>query len=210
MTTNMTTTTTTPTTPQFSLKSILLNYCLSKKTNNNISMINLMCLLKPLNNITYKDDIKILIDDTLTKTTDVIQQKTLLRFLNYKPAKPAKLNKISDIQPNTPTLSKECPHCSHIYTTNDTTTTYVICGYGSKANSGYDWIGCQRDWCFSCGKKLCKKWDENMLNVIENRTHNHKCCKKDAKKGAYPQDYMQNYCQCSGYNVNRNKVAKTI
>lgn len=174
------------------LKKILLNYCESRQISNNISMLHMMYLLKPFNNILYKDDIKICIDDMLLKTTDTVQQKTLLRFLNSKPGRPIKLLP-NDTQDKTTT--KPCPHCGHNYKTNDKNKSYVVCGFST--NTGYDWIGCQKDWCFQCGKKLCKAWDIHDLNILDNRIHDDKCCKKDAKINK--KDYKMDYCQCTEF-----------
>ena len=52
----------------------------------------------------------------------------------------------------------KCPHCMHVNIINERTT-YSICGY-NDIMIGYDWEGCGRDWCVTCGKKLCKKWLE--------------------------------------------------
>ena len=186
------------------LKRILLNYYVTslvdtknsdvftpKESQANMSMLNMMYLLKPLNNIMYKDDIKVCIDDMLQKTEDPIQQKTLQRFINSKPNKPIKLVTYDNIQEKY--VTKNCPHCGHFYKTNEKNKIYAICGYST--NLGYDWTGCQKDWCFQCGKKLCKSWDTHDLNIIENRSHDDKCCKKDAKINK--KDYKLEYCQCA-------------
>ena len=80
----------------------------------------------------------------------------------------------------------------------DSSATYVICGYGTK---GFDWQGCGFDWCFQCGKKLCKCWNVNHLYNLKNRFHNSKCCRSHALKtgGLYPDDY----CQCRNKFVRR-------
>jgi hypothetical protein len=92
---------------------------------------------------------------------------------------------------------KPCPHCNHIRRDN-INATYVICGY---YRNGYDWIGCENDWCFKCGKKLCKNWDTDVLYVLSNRTHNNKCCKHQADKNNDP--YLQSYCFCYNDHVQR-------
>ena len=47
-------------------------------------------------------------------------------------------------------------------------TDYAICGYNEETNEGYDWNGCGCDWCFKCGKILCKKWQANDLFILTN------------------------------------------
>jgi len=92
---------------------------------------------------------------------------------------------------------KNCPHCGLTYFGNSDTK-YVICGYSVH---GYDWKGCSRDWCFECGKKLCKMWATDQLFNTLNRKHNKKCCRYRSHKtnNKYPDDY----CQCNNDYVNR-------
>ena len=83
-------------------------------------------------------------------------------------------------------------------------TAYVICGY-PDANRGYDWKGCCSDWCFSCGKMLCKTWDRDDLNVESNRFHDDECCKIHAKKNGH--SYPKDYCNCiKNLNVIRKEL----
>jgi hypothetical protein len=97
-------------------------------------------------------------------------------------------------------ILKECPHCSKPYIGNENLT-HVICGY-NNSHQGFDWEGCTKDWCFSCGKKLCKSWIENKLYLEINRTHNFECCKKHASTNC---ELYGNYCQCNNKYVNRKK-----
>ncbi len=182
------------------LKKILLNISQHRKTTNCLGMLNLIHILKPLNNLSSRDDIQQCIDETLMKTNDEIQIKTLNRFLN---SKPVKLNtnihrELNDQYITYSFIYKKCPHCDHLYKTDNKNTSYVICGY----ENAYDWVGCKRDWCFQCGNKLCKSWDHDDLYLPINRFHNDKCCKKTAKKNKC--HYSTEYCQCKDYYVNRN------
>lgn len=86
-----------------------------------------------------------------------------------------------------------CPHCGHSRIKSDQE--YIICGYTS---SGYDWHGCNRDWCGICCKKLCKKWDEDNLFLPINRYHDGNCCKIHSEKTNC--SYIDEYCQCSKNN----------
>ena len=89
-------------------------------------------------------------------------------------------------------LSKNCPHCSN-NCKGSIDTTYIICDYDDPL-VGFKWNGCGKDWCFFCGKKLCKQWNEDKLYNDENRIHNKECCKKMAKKNG--ENYEEQYCQC--------------
>ena len=113
------------------------------------------------------------------------------------------LNKIihtnKEIKMKTITITKYCPHCSRQFTSNNKMT-YVVCGYYNDHN-GYDWKGCQNDWCFSCGKKLCHSWNDNKLYLELNRHHNNECCKNHALKNK--KDYENDYCQCNNEFVKR-------
>jgi hypothetical protein len=140
-------------------------------------------------------------DEIMRTTEDISQIKTIVRIKKYR----LKMNKTiipcsnsDDFVDNHKKIYRCCPHCNKKnYTMNNTI--YVICGYSNK---GFDWIGCQKDWCFSCGKKLCKCWDIDELFNICNRFHDGKCCKKYAHDANY--DYKKEYCQCCNMYVNRN------
>jgi hypothetical protein len=101
---------------------------------------------------------------------------------------------------NSNVLVKYCPHCSEKYISSESTT-HVICGYNDSHN-GYNWTGCQKDWCFTCGKKLCKSWNENKLYLEPNRIHNSECCKQHAINNG---ESYNNYCHCNNKYVNRNR-----
>lgn len=94
-------------------------------------------------------------------------------------------------------ITKCCPHCNHkISAPKDTV--YVICGY-HDSNLGYDQKGCGKDFCFSCGKKLCKSWFENNLHNELNRYHDDTCCKMKAIDN---DEEYSNYCDCGAINRN--------
>lgn len=68
---------------------------------------------------------------------------------------------------------KECPHCGlHAYHRHKNG--YMICGLAQNEISMYK--GCWNDWCYDCGKKLCKNWSTDMLFDSENRIHTKECC----------------------------------
>lgn len=91
----------------------------------------------------------------------------------------------------------KCPHCGN-RNKSLSKTNYIICGYNER---GYDESGCGKDWCFKCGKILCKNWKDHELNLMTNRYHDAKCCIKHAKK--YDASY-DNYCQCLNLYVCRH------
>jgi len=98
-------------------------------------------------------------------------------------------------------IVKKCPHCDkeHRGTIN---TQYVICGFDDDNNKGLNWDGyCWRDWCFVCGKKLCKSWGDDQLFLEPNRIHNNHCCKDRAPT---PESYATEYCACSHKYVHRD------
>ena len=76
---------------------------------------------------------------------------------------------------------------------------YIICGYSS--NRGFDWKGCGNDWCFLCGKKLCKSWNVDRLYSKINRFHDDRCCKIHSLKTN--SNYLTDYCQCNNFYVSR-------
>ena len=139
--------------------------------------------LKTLELINDYENAKIIIDDIKGNITDVAQINTLNRILERKP---------HNQNINCNTVYKDCPHCGK-KNNNDTNSSYIICGYSHK---GYDWKGCEKDWCFRCGKKLCKHWSANMLFNKLNRYHDAKCCKNYCHK--HGEIYDKNtYCMCS-------------
>ena len=142
--------------------------------------------------------------DELYSDKNSVQYKTLLRVIELNKSNDEKNDNIVTKQQEflkivkKNNIEKNCPHCQKIYIGNEHTT-YVVCGY-NFASLGYDWKGCKNDWCFSCGKKLCKNWDFNKLYLEPNRIHNSYCCKKKSLDNAESND---NYCSCCNKYVNR-------
>lgn len=167
----------------------IINSLLDKnRYNNKMEFERFLVYLNIISQITYKDDAEILIEDLNSIINDNVQINTLRRLIANKPQ--SNNNKKNN-------YSKPCPHCNKIYMGNDNTT-YVVCGYTDK---GYDWKGCGKDWCFMCGKKMCKSWNTDHLYNKLNRTHDGKCCKNYAvkSKSIYPNDF----CQCSAEYIKR-------
>jgi hypothetical protein len=144
-----------------------------------------------------------LITEIYNITEDPAQVNTMLRILKNK----IPFSDISFIQLKdqyAQEISKKCPHC-HTIRVDFADTDYVICGYGDFKR-GYDWKGCGRDWCFQCGKRLCKTWNKNKLNIQFNQSHDDRCCKNLAlMKGL---NYESEFCNCNNnIHVNRSKTS---
>lgn len=161
---------------------IYTNYLsLPKPYNNTLENALILSLMDETRYYKKVDDaqfINFLKNQNISKidTQDIVQTKILQKHIKLK---------------NMPSLqwkTKKCPHCEKELK-NATNESYVICGYDNK---GYDWKGCKKDWCFKCGKKLCKAWDINELYNIQNRYHG-KCCKKFAKKNNLN---YEDFCVC--------------
>jgi hypothetical protein len=174
---------------------LLVSLTNNNRYNKNMDIKKFMLYTTILENIQYYDDANIIIEDIELNISDNAQLNAFKRIIKYKPRQLSPDNKHNKIQ-------KECPHCKKIY--NGTVTTkYVICGYTHQSNKGFDWKGCGKDWCFTCGKKLCKNWDTNILYNQTNRYHDGKCCKNSAIKNN--ENYILDYCQCSNEHVMRYK-----
>jgi len=149
-------------------------------------------LIDEINKISNKEDALNYVK-TMGDMFDGAQTNTIIRIINNKPSK----QKINKRELNVFT-TKKCPHCG----TNKTAslfTSYVICGY---SDTGLENNGCYHDWCFKCGKKLCKEWIKDGLHVEINRKHDGSCCKLHAKENG--SNYLNDYCQCCNINVDRN------
>lgn len=155
-----------------------------KNYNNSLENILIKSLVdetkykKKIEDIEFCDYIK-RGDYNLYKLTDDIAQINVLNRINNKSRPATSLR----------WLTKKCPHCNKEFK-NATNDAYVVCGYDVK---GYDWKGCKKDWCFQCGKKLCKAWDTDELYNINNRYHG-SCCKKFAKKNNMN---PEEFCSCN-------------
>lgn len=158
---------------------ILESYSDKKRFNIQMDLNKFIVYLDIIETVHYRNDADVIFNDILNSISDIAQINTLKRIIEKKPYRQFNIQKI-----------RNCPHCNkkNIY---DGMNTYVICGYTSK---GYDWKGCGKDWCFQCGKKLCKSWNNDMLFNKFNRTHNSKCCKHYALK--LNDIYPDNYCMC--------------
>ena len=170
-----------------------------------MSIKNIHGIINDISLLMYREDVIDLIDNICNeKNISESQKRTFLRMATMKIIKPYenKNNKTSNKHNiNKNYTSKPCPHCGHICTV-DKNTEYIICGYIDN-NKGYDYRGCGKDWCFKCGKILCKVWDKDSLFLLMNRYHNAECCLKHSKKHNHK---YEDYCQCINTHVNRNNM----
>jgi hypothetical protein len=152
-----------------------------------------------INKCDFQEDcIQIINDLYPNKNENDIQIMTLMRIINNKKKKDTD-KYVKKIKSND--IIKHCPHCAEKYVGN-LSTIHVICGY-KDLHHGFDWIGCQKDWCFVCGKKLCKSWNDDKLFLEPNRIHNSECCKQDAFLNN--ESYLNHYCQCHNRYVDRTR-----
>lgn len=181
------------------LNSLIYNYMYTKKIQDE----EFMNYIKDINKSAYEDKARDILNNIKDMIDDPIQLNTIKRIIKIKPKKPI-LTSLKDIrdkfdQEKDQIIDKICPHCG-VLTTSKKNTNYIICGYTQK---GFDWKGCGFDWCFSCGKKLCKCWNINHLFNMRNRYHNNRCCINHALKTG--SDYYEDYCQCESEFVKRNQ-----
>lgn len=174
-----------------------------KRYDQILDLKSMKSSLETTNDQKYKEDANEYCENYVEKTSDSIQKKTFNRILKNKPQKPYDLIKMkidkSDRGLQQIYITKQCPHCKSPSTCS-ISTKYTICGYANSA-TGYDWKGCGKDWCFECGKMLCKSWDINKLLLPMNRFHDIDCCNYHSVTNN--KDYVQHYCHCSNKNVNR-------
>ena len=164
----------------------------SRKYDQSLDYDTMRRYINDLSRFMYREDAYELISYVLSRTSDVAQIRTLTRLADMKPHKPEIISLRQLRYRNKENIAtKSCPHCGFKCTLSKDTD-YVICGYTDP--TGYDWQGCGRDWCFKCGKMLCKSWTKDELFLVTNRYHDSKCCKKHA--GACDTNYPQDYCYC--------------
>jgi hypothetical protein len=151
-------------------------------------------IIKNMANLQFQDDCEKYLSELQTKTAtnnvkcSNIQQETFTKIMSTKMR--------SGTYIELPKLEKRCPHCGRI---NSATigTSYIVCGIDSRGIIPIDYSNnaCLKDWCFTCGKKLCKSWYTDELYIKENRKHDGECCKIQSKK--IGNKYLDDYCQCS-------------
>lgn len=177
-------------------KQLLLGIIDGKNNEISFDFKTMENIIMRLNKYKWREDILENIPEIMNKTNNLAQISTFTRIANMKDIKPVDIPERKIIKRDL-LETKKCPHCDHICK-ESILTEYVICGYGVY---GFDWNGCGKDWCFKCGKILCKSWEHDMLFIEENRIHDNQCCKKHAM--ATNKDYLDDYCHCSNNFVRR-------
>ena len=158
--------------------------------------------IEMMDGLQYSDDVYDEINKLTNKTTCNLQLATFIKIADSKPLRPeiGRIKHIFDVGKEGK-CKRKCPHCFKEYIMS-IDTNYLICGY-TDTTKGYDWSGCGRDWCFQCGKKLCKVWNVHNLFQSSNRIHDDICCLEHSKKNGL--QYPNVYCSCKNQHVQRNK-----
>jgi hypothetical protein len=161
-----------------------------------IDIITKQEIIREISNCDDRQEAYNIIERNSNRTNDKIFLNCLEKIANTKNY----INKNNNIN-----ITKSCPHCDHKITL-PSDTKYAICGY-HNTNIGFDQKGCGKDFCFDCGKKLCKSWFENHLYNEHNKIHDDSCCVIKAIEN--DEDYS-NYCQCqSQLKSKSNSITKT-
>ena len=181
-------------------KELLIGMIYGRKYDKVLDFRTLSHTLSELNDVEYRDDVDEFIDKNLKNNVDLTQLNSIMRISRIKNIKveveveskeknKVKLsNNLFNIYRDE-VINKTCPHCNiNLSVSKDCS--YIICGY---SNENYEWLGCGRDWCGRCNKMLCKSWDKDNLNILENRNHNNTCCKKYAKENNIDNEL---FCNC--------------
>jgi len=162
---------------------------------NGIGYVGMNHIISKTIKMKYRNDIeKYLIGMNITHNTslDQIQLNILDKIKSRKTYDTTYLNSIY--------IDKSCPHCGLV---NKATldTSYIVCGVDSSGMMSIDFNnGCLNDWCFVCGKKLCKNWCFNSLHDLSNRHHTKECCRTHAMKNNFK--YPDDYCVCGESQLN--------
>ncbi|CAH6421301.1 Hypothetical protein KVN_LOCUS216 [uncultured virus] len=185
-------------------KKLIFSLIDKRKYEKRIEFEKFKMYLDIFENIKYYHDAIELLKEFSLLTNDKAQLNTLEKLISKKPLNENNILNLlkNDVIPddNYKKIMKNCPHCDNIIFEFENMD-YIICGYSNK---GFDWKGCGYDWCFKCGKKLCKNWNLNELFNKFNRFHNNKCCKMHANK--IGNKYPTEYCQCDNNHVRRNHL----
>ena len=164
-----------------------------KNYSNELSMQSFHSIIGDISKLEYSEEVGNLVDNKCNENRiSDIQKRTFMRLRTMKKNKP--------YNPYNPTyklkldgeITKNCPHCNN-ERKDKFDAVYVICGY--KNVRGYDNNGCRKDWCFRCGKKLCKNWIDHSLFVKANCVHNKTCCVQYAFENSL--NYNKDMCQCN-------------
>lgn len=179
------------------MKSMINSYTNGRTYKDNVDIKTKQSMMNDVNLCDTRDNALNMISKIAERTNDEVYKKALERIALRKHHRID--HRVMNVN-NINNINKKCPHCSHVLNMPENTN-YVICGYHNP-NSGYDWNGCGKDWCFHCNKMLCKSWIPDSLNLKMNRVHDDECCSKHAIENGFK--YPENYCQCNHINIRRN------
>ena len=182
---------------------LMISLINGKKYDHALDNVTMKKHINEIESCKYKENAYELISQTLLQTSDIAQVRTFTRIADLKPCRPQYIS-MNEVRLNNKatTITKKCPHCSYKCSSSKNTV-YIVCGYG---DTGYDWEGCGKDWCFKCAKILCKTWEHDQLYLPTNRFHDAKCCKKHAM--SYGHKYPEDYCRCNNVFVFRDSLIK--
>lgn len=92
---------------------------------------------------------------------------------------------------------KACPWCGVVWF-KDNACNWVCCGH---ADIFYKHIGCGRQFCWQCNKRLCGKlYTPDGTKTDAPTSHTHECCRAEAHE--LDLDYFADYCQ-GGHNSHK-------
>jgi hypothetical protein len=156
----------------------------TKEVHNCLGITSLNNIIDVTTKIKYRNDVEKYLSTHMTHERANPYQHVI--FEKIKSRKQYNTTYLNSIQ-----LEKPCPHCGLINKAS-LDTEYVVCGVDANGIIAIDFEhGCLNDWCFVCGKKLCKNWCKHNLHDHVNRKHNGECCRRHANinGGKYPDDY---------------------
>jgi len=177
---------------------MMKNIAYNRSYSSKIGIKKFNKIVKIINNFEYRDEIREYINIFENKLNNV-QKNVILRIMDVKKIKCNDTIDTSSYDRNdTTVVRKRCPHCNKMFN-NVNNIIYIICGYNGRK---MDNSGCGKDWCFRCGKKLCKSWFIDDLFKSVNRYHTIKCCMLHSElKG---ENFYESYCRCNSIHVDHN------
>lgn len=144
-------------------------------------------ILDKLKGCKYRQDIENILQDYPKYKNDSFQSTIFKDIMDSYPVY------VQPIYKNLTYTAKVCPHCGK-NTIAPSDTGYIVCGFDPQGIDMPNETDCSNDWCFKCGKKLCRNWfTDNLFNDI-NRIHNDICCKNHANTNKFK--YPEEYCMC--------------
>lgn len=161
------------------------------KQNNQVSLIDMYDIFDKIGKCKYRQDIENIMCSFKKYENNLLQRTIINDLMDIHPLHVSSFQR--QLPNKIPQITKQCPHCGR-ETTVDCDICYIVCGFDPHCKLQPDYDGCSNDWCFKCGKKLCRNWfTDNLFNDI-NRIHNDICCKNHASNNKFK--YPEEYCMC--------------